>query len=89
MPLPPFSNEMLLKYYGRFHPCTCFYCSFSNVMTFYNCMLASLELEVTITKFHFCTAKCIAGAVFFVFFNYKNYTATVTNFGVVIEKHLD
>ena len=26
-------------------------------------MLASSELEVTITKFHFCTAKCIAGAV--------------------------
>ena len=51
-------------------------------MTFYNCMLASLELEVTITKFHFCT---IAGAVFFNFYN--NYIA-ITNFGVVIEKHL-
>ena len=42
-------------------------------------MLASSELEVTITKFHFSTAKCIAGAVlfvcFFVCFFYKNYIA--------------
>ena len=66
---------------------TCFYCSFSNVMTFYNCMLASSELEVTITKFHFCTAKCIAGAVCCC----KNYIVmfAITIFGVVIEEHLD
>ena len=61
-------------------------------MTVYNCMLASSELEVTITKFHFSTAKCIAGAVCFLFFLfYKNYIEmfAITIFGVVIEKHLD
>ena len=50
-------------------------------------MLASSELEVTITKFHFCTAKCIAGAVCCC----KNYIVmfAITIFGVVIEEHLD
>ena len=64
-------------------------------MTVYNCMLASSELEVTITKF---PAKCSAGAVVFLFFClffcfvfFKNYIAmfAITIFGVIIEKHLD
>ena len=58
-------------------------------MIFYNCMLASLELEVTITKFHFCTAKCIAGAVCCCFFTRTTLMFAITNFGVVIEKDLD
>ena len=88
MPLPPFSNEMLLTNImaGFIHV----HAFIAASVTFYNCLLASLELEVTITKFHFCTGKCIAGAVCCCFF-YKNYTAmfAITNFGVVIEKHLD
>ena len=57
-------------------------------------MLASSELEVTITKFHFSTPSrqlnVLLGLYVVVVF-YKNYIAmfAITIFGVVIEKHLD
>ena len=58
-------------------------------MTVYNCMLASSELEVTITKFHLSTPSRQLLRLFF----YKNYMYiamfAITIFGVVIEKHLD
>ena len=58
-------------------------------MTVYNCMLASSELEVTITKFHFSTPSRQLNVLLRLFF-YKNYMyIAMTIFGVVIEKHLD
>ena len=61
-------------------------------MTVYNCMLASSELEVTITKFHFSTPSRQLNVLLRLFF-YKNYMYiamfAITIFGVVIEKHFD
>ena len=59
------------------------------MMTVYNCMLASSELEVSFF-YTFQIAKCIGGAVCCCFLQELHCNVfAITIFGVVIEKHLD